>query len=518
MRIHALDLLVILAYAAVTLALGLRFSSRNRSTERYFLGARNFPGWAIGLSFIGSLISSVSFIAYPADSFKTAWLRILPTLSFPLLSIFAALCFIPFFRGGPARTAYHYLSLRFGPVVSIYAALIYIGLQIMRAAMIAYLLAIVLASVFGWPVGASIALSAGVTAIYTVKGGFEAVVWTDVIQTIVLLSGAIACVVFISHAIPGGLWGVLSEARAAGKISLNDLDVKSGQLRPAPLGFSLWHNTVPMLVLVGISNYLAGFLDQHSVQRWRSARSDGAARQSMLIVGLGAVPIWSGFMLLGSCLWVYYRHFPSAVSTAILAGTRKSEDILPHFIVTVLPPGLAGLVLSASLAAAMASLSSCISSTSMVWVDDLYRKHWVTTQSDAHYLRAGKAASIGIALLMSGGAYLFYAANGKTLMDVVLSVTSLLGGGLPGIFLLGMFTRLGDHRAALCGVAATVLFSCYALVAELGFAPLPVAAYYVSLMANLIMFFVTALMALVFLRRERDLTGLTVWTLQPRVP
>jgi Na+/proline symporter len=138
-------------------------------------------------------------------------------------------------------------------------------------------------------------------------------------------------------------------------------------------GVSLTEKTALMLVLVGVAQYIAGQLDQDTVQRWCSAKSAREARKSMIVLGLGALPIWTTFMFLGTCLWVYFQHFPSEVATAVLGGTRKAEDILPHFIVTVLPPGLAGLVVSAALAAAMGSLSGSINSSGMVWVNDIYR-------------------------------------------------------------------------------------------------------------------------------------------------
>jgi len=350
MTLHPLDVAVVLAYLGVTLAIGLYFSRRNHTTERYFLGGRNFPGWAIGLSFIGSTISSVTFIAYPADSFKTAWLRLLPPLAFPLVVMLAAYAFIPFFRRGTAQSAYHYLYLRFGKGVSIYAATVYLIAQLVRAATITYLLAILLASMTGLSVVICIVLAAGTTALYTVKGGFEAVVWTDVIQTVVLLAGAVACIGFVIHALPGGVTQIFQEAWAAQKISFHDLNPATGRLEPVPLGFSLTEKTAIMMLFVGVSNYVTGQLDQDSVQRWCSARSAREARKSMFVLGFGALPIWSGFMFLGTSLWVFYQHFPSDVSTAVLGGTKKAEGILPHFIVNQLPHGLAGLVMSAALA------------------------------------------------------------------------------------------------------------------------------------------------------------------------
>jgi SSS family solute:Na+ symporter len=511
MLLHFADLVVIFVYGIITLAIGLRFSRRNKTTDRYFLGGRDFPGWAIGLSFIGSTISSITFIAYPADSFKTAWLRILPPLAFPLVVLLAAYAFIPFFRGGTIRSAYHYLALRFGPSVSLYAAVVYLVMQLVRAATVTYLLAVLLSSITNLPVLACIILAAGITAVYTVKGGFEAVVWTDVIQTIVLLSGAVACVAFIVYALPGGLGQIISEAWAANKLSLRDLSMATGQLEPMRNGFSLSEKTVLMLVLVGTANYLAGQLDQDSVQRWCSAKSSREARKAMFVLGFGAIPIWAGFMFLGTCLWVYYQHYPSDVSAAILAGTRKAEDILPHFIVSVLPHGLAGLVISAAIAAAMASLSSCINAASMVWVSDIYRVHLVQSRGDSHYLTASRITSIAIAFLMAGGAWLFYLASTQTILDFILIVTALLGGGVSSAFIFGMFTRLGDERAVMTGVVATVLFTLYSILVTVGILPRVFNAYYTSILANVVMFVTCILAAFVFPSRKRALTNLTVW-------
>ena len=511
MTLHPLDVAVVLAYLVVTLAIGLYFSRRNHTTERYFLGGRNFPGWAIGLSFIGSTISSVTFIAYPADSFKTAWLRLLPPLAFPLVVMLAAYAFIPFFRRGTAQSAYHYLYLRFGKGVSIYAATVYLMAQLVRAATITYLLAILLASMTGLSVVICIALAAGTTALYTVKGGFEAVVWTDVIQTVVLLAGAVACIGFVIHALPGGVTQIFQEAWDAQKISFHDLNPATGRLEPVPLGFSLTEKTAIMMLFVGVSNYVTGQLDQDSVQRWCSARSAREARKSMFVLGFGALPIWSGFMFLGTSLWVFYQHFPSDVSTAVLGGTKKAEDILPHFIVTQLPHGLAGLVMSAALAAAMASLSSCINAAGMVWINDLYRRHLVPGKIDLHYLRTGRVTSLIVSVLMAVGAYLFYIAPTKTILEFVLVITALLGGGISGAFLFGMLTRLGDAKAVLIGIAATVSFTVYALLVEFRVFPRVFDAYYTSILGNLLMFGVCCVSAFCLPKNSRDLTNLTVW-------
>lgn len=493
------------------IAMGLYLSRKNKTTDGYFLGGRNFPGWAIGISFIGAMISSVTFIAYPADSFKTAWIRLIPNFAFPIVVIISAWLFIPFFRRGTVSSAYQYLSLRFGNSVSVYAAVVFMLAQILRTATVAYLVAVLLAPMTGVRIEWCILFAGGITAIYTIKGGFTAVIWTDVIQTIILVAGAAACILFVAFAVPGGLGRVISESWEAGKLSFMDLNTKTGLMEPVRGGFSFSEKTVIMLMLVGFVQYVAGKLNQETVQRWCSARTPGDARRSMVVLGIGSVPIWAMFMFLGTCLWVYFQYFPSTISTEILQGVRKAEEILPHFIISVLPPGLAGLVISAALAAAMSTLSSSINTASMVWVRDIYQPYLAKNRDDRHYLKIGFGASIVISLLMIGGAYLFYVANTKTLMDFSIIVTALLGGGISGAFLFGMLTRKGDSRAVLAGIVATALFTLYATLMQMGVLPKAYDLYYTSIFGNIIMFAVSYLAACVFPAKPRDLKNLTVF-------
>jgi SSS family solute:Na+ symporter len=508
---RALDLAVIGAYFLVTISIGLHCSRNNRGSDGYFLGGRNFPGWAIGLSFIGSTISSVTFIAFPADSFKTAWVRLVPNFAYPFVIILAGLLFVPLFRSGKVHSAYHYLSLRFGPAISVYAALIYLLAQVVRSSMILYLLAVLLSSITGFPTPYCILIAAGTTAIYTVKGGFGAVVWTDVIQMIILALGACACIITILYALPGGLNQILAEASAAGKLSFQDLNPATGRLEAIPSGFSLTEKTTLMLVLVGMSQFISGQLDQDSVQRWCSAKSTREARKSMVVLGFGALPIWAAFMFLGTCLWVYFQNFPSDVSTAILDGNRKAEDILPHFIVTVLPVGICGLVASAALAAAMASLSSSISASGMVWINDLYRAYIEPRRDDRHYVRTAKIAALVLSLIMTGGAWTVFSSNAKTVMELTIILLALVGGGISGAFLFGLFSRRGDARCVLCGIGCTALFTAYAVAGQAGWVNEIINPYYTSILSNVVMFSVCWFTSFFFCRKERDLSGLTVW-------
>lgn len=511
MKLQLLDWSVIILYFIATLLLGFFCGRKNKSGDSYFLGGRNFPGWAIGVSFIGAMISSVTFMAYPADSFKTAWIRFLPNLAFPLAVYVSLKLFLPFFRRTTISSAYEYLSLRFGASVSLYAAFVFILFQLIRCATVTYLVAVLFASMTELSIESSILLAGGITAVYTVKGGFSAVIWTDVVQTFVIVLGALLCIATIAWAVPGGLFSIITESISAGKMSFMDLNLDSHKLEPIRWGFSFTEKTALMLMLVGFVQSIGGKLNQETIQRWCSAKSTREARKSMVVLGFGALPIWAAFMFLGTCLWVYYQYFPDTVATEVLAGTVKAEVILPHFIITALPRGISGLVISAALAAAMSTLSSSINAGSMVWVHDIQRKFIVKKGSPNADLRLGKITATVLSLVMIGGAFLLNAASTKTLMDFNIVIIALLGGGISGMFLFGMLTRKGDVRCVLIGIIVTFFFSVYAVLIQFEVVPQTFDPYYTAIYTNIIMFGVCVLSAWILPCKQRDLKNLTVW-------
>ena len=189
---NVLDILVMVLYFGGITAMGVYFARRNKSTEEYFLGNRNFPGWAIGLSLVGTSISSLSFLGIPGDSFKTAWLRFLVGVTMPLVVIVAAYVFLPFYRRTKTTSAFEYLEHRFGPTTRLYGAVTFLIAQLVRISMILYLLSLVLHELSDMPLWLCIVLSGVFVSFYTVAGGMEAVVWTDVIQTVILTVGGVA--------------------------------------------------------------------------------------------------------------------------------------------------------------------------------------------------------------------------------------------------------------------------------------------------------------------------------------
>lgn len=513
MSLHWLDVAALVAYLGGMAGMGLYFARRNRDTEEYFVGGRSFPGWAIGLSLVGTSISSVTFLAYPADAFKTAWLRYLPNFMLPVGVFIAAYVFLPFFRRRRTTSAYEYLEARFGPSVRVYGAAAFIIGQLVRVSIILYLVSLLAHEMTGLDPTLCIVLGGAFVAFYTVVGGIDAVVWTDVVQTIVLVLGGLAALAVIVAKLPGGLGQIFAVAAEHGKFAFADL--QDGALRPASWSLTLTEKTATLMLVLGLVTWLTEYSgNQNVVQRYCASRSAREARKGMFVCAFASLPIWAFYMFLGTALFVFFKQFPAPEAAEMLDGTRKAEQVFPFFIIKHLPPGVTGLVIAAALAAAMSSLDSSINAIATVSVVDIYRRHLAPGRADRHYLKVAWAVATAAAALMIGGGVLLAHAETKTLQDTGTILASLLGAGLLGMYLLGFLTRRGDARAVWCGIAATVAFTSWTLLPARWLPEalrVPFDLYYTSIVGNTIMFAIGYGMALIFPARGRHLRNLNVW-------
>lgn len=514
-----IDYIVLVVYFGAMASLGPFFASRARTTEGYFLGDRSFPGWLVGFSMFATSISSMTFVAYPADAFRTAWYRMTPNYMLPIAVLIAAYFFLPFFRRNRITSAYEYLEGRFGPYTRLYAACAFILTQVIRVSMILYLVSILVHNVTGINPYVAIFIGGVVTAFYTVLGGIRAVLWTDFIQAMVLWVGGVISLGVIIYAIPGGLGQIFSEAWEAGKFSMSDLNAE-GELEPVAWWPDFTDKTVSLLLIVGLSNWMAEYSsNQNVVQRYAASKSAYQARVAMWVCCVFSVPTWALFMFLGTALWVFYNHIPDPRALAMLAGEEgaRAEEILPHFVITQLPIGLTGLVIAGVLAAAMSSLSSSINSVSAVSLVDVYKRHIAADKSDRHYVIVAKLVSLTLGVVMIFGAALLWTFQSVTLQHTATILTALSAGGLLGLYLLGFFTKVGDDRSVLAGIACTLAFSLWMALANLGIVASPIHGYYPGVLGHILMFTVGFTVATLLPKRERDLHNLTVYT-QDKAP
>ncbi len=501
--------------------MGWYFRHRGGTTERYFVGGRAYPGWLLGMSLFGAAISSITFVGYPADAFKTAYLRYVICLTLPVGVFVVARWILPVFRRNRITSVFEYLEGRFGPRTRLYGGSVFIIAQAMRISIIQYLVALLVHRITGWEVTLCILVGGGITAYYTIVGGIEAVIWTDFVQSVILTAGGLLILGVIIHRLPGGLGQIFSVGLADGKFMLGDLDLTDGRLHPAPWGVALSHKTVLMLVLVGVFQWLGEYTtNQEVVQKYCAARSTADARRALWISCSACVPTWGYFLFVGTGLYVFYQVFPDPQVAEMLSGARKAEEVLPHFVTTQLPVGLSGIVVAAVLAAAMSSMSSAMNSISAVFITDIYRRHLATGRDDAHYVRVAKLTTLVSSILMMGGAFVLVRSDTKTLQHFYTEFTSIIAGGLLGLYLLGLLTTRGDGRAVGLGIAFAVGFSAMISFAGLGWLPDTFTralqarfdGYYTGLAGNLVMFVVGFILAALLPSRPRDLRNLTLWT------
>ncbi|MFT6619113.1 MAG: SSS family solute:Na+ symporter [Limisphaerales bacterium] len=502
-EIRPLDLFVIGVYLVGMLGVGIWFSRRNQSTEEYFVGGRSFPGWAIGLSMLGTSISSVTFLSFPAAAFVLDWRQLVSNLMLPLVAVLAILVFIPFFRRGGLTSAFEYLEERFGRGARLYGTFSFILLQLIRLGKVLFLVSIPVSLLTGIEMKYVIIAVGIFIAFYTVAGGFDAVIWTDVVQAVVLWLGGLLCFGYIVWNLPDGIGQIFSEGAKHDKFNLG------------PTNFNLTERTFWTVALLGIFNWL-GYLssDQNIVQRYVASKNDREARRALTIYAAVAVPTWVFFFFIGTCVFVWYQVNPDAQ-----VANLQADQIFPYFILTTIPAGLAGLTIAGVLAAAMSSLDSSINAIATVTTVDILKPWLARGRDDRFYLRAARWISIGAAVLMIGGAIVFSSIEKESMNDLSWIIASVFGGCLMGLFMVGFFTKRVDGFSALTALAVSICLNVYLGLGLAGWLPksitLPIHSYWVGILVNLTFVFI-AIAVSRFRKPAANIDGLTVWTMKRR--
>jgi solute:Na+ symporter, SSS family len=430
------DLLVLLAYLVGVTGFGCWFYRRNRESERFMSAGRSLPGWAVGLSIFGSYVSSISFLANPGKSYADNWNAFVFALTLPVAALIAVKWFVPFYRRSGDLSAYHHLEKRFGSWACTYAVACYILTQVARLGTILYLLALALVPLTGWDIRAIILVAGLVIIVYPLVGGTEAVVWTGVVQAVVLVGGALAAVAVILFQMPGGAPEVLSVAAAHNKFSLGSLEGGFGK------------STFWVVLVYGLVINLQNFgIDQSYVQRYVTAKSDAAAARSVWLGALLYLPVGAAFFFIGTALFAFYSAQPE-----LLPAGLKADAVFPHFISTQLPAGLAGLVIAGLCAAAMDSNLNCMAT---LFLNDLYRRHLRPQASEREAMRVLYASTLGFGLICVGAALAMISI--KSALDVWWELAGIFGGGMLGLFLLGRLVPRAGNRAGLAGVTAGIV-------------------------------------------------------------
>lgn len=502
LSIRTADIVTVLIYLAGMLAVGFYFSKRNETTEDYFVGGRSFSGWVLGLSMLGTIVSSATFLALPAAAYVLDWRQLSVNLVVPFVAVLAVFIFIPFFRRGKLTSAFEYLGERYGMVPRMYGTLSFIMMQLIRMAQVLFLISLVIQFLTGVPIVWAIVATGLFIGLYTIMGGIEAVIWTDVIQAIILIVGGILCFIWMVIDLPEGMAQIFEVGKEYDKFSLGAMN------------FDLSERTFYTVAILGIVNWLGIYAgDQNMVQRYASARSTREARKATIVYTAIALPMWTLFFFIGTALFVYYLTFPSAV----VAGL-EADQILPYFILTKIPPVISGIIISAVIAAAMSTMDSGINAISTVSVIDLLKPWLAKNRLDSYYLKSAYYIAGAVTLLVILGAIIFSQIDKESMNDISLIVTSVFGGCLMGLFIMGFFTERIDGFSATIALVLAVIFNIYLGLGLLGVLPeswiLPVHSYWIGALVNGLFIVVAYGIGLFRNKSDKNLQGLTVWTMK----
>ena len=439
-ELGGLNLAVIIAYFLVLAWMGFYFSKKQKNTDDYFKGGGRLPWWAVGLSIFGTSLSAITFMAIPAKAYATDWSYMLVNAGILLVAPCILYLFIPFYRKLNVTTAYEYLEQRFSPLIRVICSVAFILFQIGRMGIVLFLPSIALNVVTGFDIYLCIGLMGVLSLAYTMMGGIEAVVWTDALQVVVLLGGALLVVTFMCFNIPDGLTGVLEEAVADHKFNLGatHFDIKQS---------TLW----TVLIATFFTNITTYGTDQTMVQRYMTTETEQQARKSVLTNAVLTIPATLLFFFVGTVLYVYYKHHPMELSLTITDG----DAILPWYIYSQLPQGVAGLLVSGVFAAAMSTLSSSMNSAATAYIVDIHSK--MTKQKGHSNLRMAQMATCLLGLAGIVFALIMATWEIKSLWDEFNKILGIILGSMGGLFLLGMMTRKANAGGALCGIIGSMM-------------------------------------------------------------
>lgn len=450
-NISSVDYFIIVIYLVATTAFGIWFVKNSHDMKGFTLAGKIIPGWAIGISLMATYLSSISYLANPGKSYVSDWRPFVFSLTLPFAIWIAAKWFVPLYRNKVQTTAYEYLEHRFALWARLYMGAAYILLQIGRFAVVLYLMALATAALLDIDIKVLILVLGFMTIIYTLLGGFAAVIWTDVVQAVVLLLGGLVCLIVLLINMPGG-WDQLSAVTSREhKFALGAMDFDF-------VAQSFW-----VIFIFGLVENLKNFsVDQNYVQRFLSARTEAEAKRALWLGGLMYIPISAIFFMIGTALFVYYLNVQPADFPA------KADQVFPYFIVHELPKGMAGIVIAGVLAAGMSTMSSSLNSAATVYTIDFFKRVLQKDADDHSQLNVIRIAT-GVTGALATLASLMMI-NAKTALDVWWEMSAIFGGGMLGLFLSAILMPRLSSRQAMVATCAGLLFVAWATGSKLWFA------------------------------------------------
>jgi SSS family transporter len=440
MRIHPVDLVIVISYLLAVTALGLHFRRKQQSARDYFLGGRTAPWWALAFSIVATETSTLTIIGTPAISYAGNLTFLQLVFGYLVGRVLIVLLLLPGYFRGEFLTAYAVIEKRFGEQMRAVAASTFLITRAIAEGVRVSAIALVISVVLGTSEKFAVILVIALTILYTLEGGMKAVIWTDVAQLLIYLTGSAVTLFLLLHRIPGG-WSEVTQVAAAAGNKLQVLDFSFHWSTK----YTFWSGVIGGSFLTMATHGT----DQIIVQRLLAARSERDSRRALLTSGVIVLIQFTVFLLIGVLLFVFAQHTP------LLAPGERADRILPLFLVREMPPGLAGLLLASIIAVAMSNASGSLNSLAASSVLDFSRLRGKSTDPTSFIKLSRRMTLVWGLVLMAFGLMKW-----GPLLEAGLTVASLPYGSLLGLFLLGTLNRDANARGALIGMftgLATIL-------------------------------------------------------------
>ncbi len=453
-HLHWIDSTIVIVSVLLAVVLGVWFSRKQKSTDAYYAANGNLPAWAVGMSMFATIISSVTFLAYPGYAYGGDWVLLVQGLMLPIVLVGAVWFIVPLYRKVIKLSTYEYFERRFGSFSRYYISLAFLVEHFAKMAAIIYLMATATEVFAGGIVDAqTIVIGIGIVVIIlTYLGGMEAIIWMDVVQGFLLVLGGVVAIVVLLSSIDGGITTVIHESSRQNLINLGTEH------------WNLVETTFLVMVLNGFFFALQKYgTDQSLVQRYLAARSDKEAERATFVgVGL-SVPAWALFMFVGTCLLIFYQQNPT-----LLPADTANDKVFPEFIKTQMPVGITGLIVAALVAGGISSVDSDVNCISAVIVEDYYGRI-KKNATDRQKLRVGKIAVLVVGIGAMYIATLYLKWGGQSLLGSLFAIYAIFSAGIVGVLILGLFSRRANNQGLIIGIATSVLFTAYAVLTSTSF-------------------------------------------------
>ena len=486
---------VLFGYLLAMVGVGVYFANKNKTTDDYFRGGKRIPWWAAGCSIFATMLSSLTFTGIPSKAFAQDCVYAIGNFMIPVVAVVAVFVALPFFRRIDATSAYEYLEKRFGRGVRLFGSASFTLFHLFRMAVVMSLTGLALAVATPLTPSQSVLLMGVLSILYCTMGGVEAVIWTDTIQTVVLLGGALLAVVLLIMGCEGGFGGFVETASQGGKFNIANLHFDATSARIA-----FW---VVIIGAIGqnLSSYTA---DQAVVQRYMTTETQSLAARSIWTNAILTIPATILFFGVGTALFAFYRSHPDKLDPTI-----TTDQVFPLFIANEMPVGVAGLIVAGVFAAAQSTVSTSMNSTATAIVTDFLRPR-NTFGNESSYLTAARVLTFVIGVVGTLLGLVFVNPDIKSLFDTFIAVIGLFMGVLGGLFILGATSKRANGTGAMIGalVGAAVMFCLWR------FSPLNGYLYTSAGIGTCVLVGFCA--SLLGSAPQHDLSGLTIHTLPTR--